>query len=124
MQTCLRTNKVLARAQADVHAIDSNGMTAKDFAIKHKFAFASTVDNFDEVIRLLAAHEAKQPRPDLNKGDKRSLKSQLIGASMKGDAETVKRLLERGANVNTRDHEQWTPLAFAAEAVRGMSDGE
>jgi hypothetical protein len=40
---------------------------------------------------------------------------ELIRASGQGDIGTVRRLLERGANVNTRDKESgWTPLMAAA----------
>lgn len=40
----------------------------------------------------------------------------LIEASIKGNVEDAKSLLENGANVNAQDDKGWTPLMFAAKS--------
>ena len=39
----------------------------------------------------------------------------LLDASCNGHAETVKILIEKGANIHRKDNDGWTPLHFASD---------
>ena len=93
------TTKLLLKIGATMNSVTKNGCTPLDFAAATKQP---------EVVTALLAYNA-----DPNILHNRSIRSALTIATMNGNAEVVRLLLEAGANVNQQSDNKNFPLQYA-----------
>ena len=60
--------------------------------------------------------EGEKSRQNLFMGEQKRLNINLLNAVVNGNVETAKCLIEKGAEVNAKDNDGWTPLIMAARS--------
>lgn len=105
----LEAVEFLVRKGANVNITDASGKTASAYA---------AAGNHDKIVQFLAKHGAA--RADAAEDTKTEIVTaadpnvELLAAASRGDLESVKKLVDRGADVNARDPMKNTPLMLAA----------
>lgn len=112
----------------DMYEVDSNGLTAKDIALKqghmHLAQFFSTTTVFTPLIfvaqrgNLQAAKQLIAKGADIEGRDTVHQATALLHAAMAGEVEMVQMLISLGANVNARNKFNRNALMLAAQLGR------
>ena len=67
----------------------------------------------NNITNILKPKSTEDIRKDLSKISKRKLNQYLMIESMNGNLNMIKILLDIGADINAKDHINWTPLFWA-----------
>jgi hypothetical protein len=112
------TTRKLIELEADVNAMDFEGRSALHYAVGDIVYEEPSADgesqysvNMTAVLALLLKHGARTEVKSLHLGQ-----TPLLCASINGNTEAIRVLLDHGADINASDNEGCTALHFAAES--------